>query len=183
MVAIAGLLSSLVCVATLHLLRTDLPPVGHRLSEYANGPFGWVMALAFAALGCGLIALGVSLRSERPREPLAWTIPATAFLAGGGAIISGMFRTGVSDTSEIVHSRASAVATLALVVLCLVYSTRALLRSAAHPDYVGTTLALIAATLAAISPLLHETRWTGLSQRLLWIALIAWLLRTAKHQA
>jgi len=182
-VAIAGLLSSLVCVATLHLLRTDLPPVGHRLSEYANGPFGWVMALAFAALGCGLIALGVSLRSERPREPLAWTIPATAFLAGGGAIISGMFRTGVSDTSEIVHSRASAVATLALVVLCLVYSTRALRRSAARPDYVGTTLALIAATLAAISPLLHETRWTGLSQRLLWIALIAWLLRTAWHQA
>lgn len=34
------------------------------------------------------------------------------------------------------------------------------------------------AALAVMSPVWHHTRWTGLSQRLLWIALIAWLLRT-----
>jgi Protein of unknown function (DUF998) len=170
-------------VAILHLLRTDLPPVAHRLSEYANGPYGWVMALAFAALGCGLIALGVSLWSARQSGPLAWIIPATAFLAGGGAIVSGMFRTEISATSELVHSSASGLATLALVILCLAYSIPILRRAAVRPDSVGTALAVVATILAAISPLLHETRWTGLSQRLLWFALLAWLLWTTWHRA
>jgi hypothetical protein len=134
------------------------------------------------AVGGGLIVLGVLLRSERPEDPVVWTIPALSFLAGVGSFVSGIFRTNVSDTGEFVHSRASAMATLALVVLCLAYSIRAALHKPdAAPDTRGTTLAQTAATLAAISPLLLDTRWTGLSQRLLWIALLAWLLRTAWH--
>jgi hypothetical protein len=27
----------------------DLQPAGHRLSEYANGPYGWMMTVAFVA--------------------------------------------------------------------------------------------------------------------------------------
>ena len=179
-VAIAGFVSSLACVAILHLLRTDLPPVAHRLSEYANGSHGWMMAVAFSALGCGLIALGVLLRPEQRESPLAWTSSALAFLAGAGTIVSGIFRTNVSDASELVHSRASALASVALVVLCLAYSIPAAFhRSDAAPDTAGTVLALTAAILAAVSPLLHDTRLTGLSQRLLWIVLLAWLLRAA----
>lgn len=139
-----------------------------------------MMAGAFLTLGCGLIALGVLLRPERQESPIAWTISTLAFLAGTGTIVSGIFRTNVSDTSELVHSRASALASVTLVVLCLAYSIRAAHhRSGATRDTAGTVLALTAAILAAISPLLHDTRWTGLSQRLLWIALLAWLLRAA----
>ena len=177
-VAIAGLLSSVACVVILHLLRTDLSPVAHRLSEYANGPHGWVMAVAFVTLGSGLIALGLLLWPERREDPIAWVIPALAFLAGVGTIVSGIFRTNVSDTSELVHSRASGLASVAIVVLCLAVSIPAARRrSDATSDIAGITLAIIAATLAAISPLLHDTRWTGLSQRLLWISLLAWLLQ------
>jgi hypothetical protein len=139
-----------------------------------------MMAVAFFALGCGLISLGVLLRPERQQSPFAWTTSALAFLAGTATIVSGIFRTNVSDTSELVHSRASALASIALVVLCLAYSIPAALpRSDTPSDTAGTVLALTAAILAAISPLLHHTRWTGLSQRLLWIALLAWLLRAA----
>jgi hypothetical protein len=42
-----------------------------------------------------------------------------------------------------------------------------------------SSLALAASALAAIAPVLHDTQWTGLSQRLLWAALLIWLLRVA----
>ncbi len=38
---------------------------------------------------------------------------------------------------------------------------------------------MLAAVLGALSPLLHHSSWTGMSQRLLWLALLAWLLVTA----
>jgi hypothetical protein len=175
---IAGLLCSLALVAVLHVVRADLPPVSHRLSEYANGPYGWMMTAAFFALGSGLMALGVALGAESRPRGIAWIMSATAILAG--ALLSGAFRTGVSHASEVVHSRASALATVAIVALALAYSKAAVgHRPRAAHDPAGAVLALIAAALAALSPLLHDTRWSGLGQRLLWIALLTWLLRAA----
>jgi hypothetical protein len=37
----------------------------------------------------------------------------------------------------------------------------------------------LALVLGAVSPILHETSWTGLSQRLLWLTLTGWLLVAA----
>jgi hypothetical protein len=177
---IVGLACSIACVAILHIVRPELQPVAHRLSEYANGPFGWVMTVCFVALGCGLVGLGVTLWRERDslRRRAVWIIPVSAVLAGAGMIISGAFKTGVSEGSEIIHSRASALATIAIVVLALTYSILAARRPVAiHP--IGFGLAVAAAALTAVSPLLHETRWTGLNQRVLWVTLLAWLLWAA----
>ncbi|HZY67283.1 MAG TPA: DUF998 domain-containing protein [Devosia sp.] len=49
-VAITGAIGFLVLLALLHVLRTDLAPTWHVISEYANGPHGWLMTIAFAAL-------------------------------------------------------------------------------------------------------------------------------------
>ena len=40
-------------------------------------------------------------------------------------------------------------------------------------------LACAAIVFGAISRILHETDWTGLGQRLLWLTLMGWLLVTA----
>ena len=40
-------------------------------------------------------------------------------------------------------------------------------------------LAAAAAVLGALSPALHRSSWTGISQRLLWLTLLTWLLVTA----
>ncbi len=183
-VALAMLMCSVIGVAILHGLRTDLSPVGNRLSEYANGSHGWLMALVFSSLGVGLIFLGVAFRAtmRSDRHLVTVLIPAAAFVAGIAAIVSGIFRTGVSATSEVIHSRASALATCAIVAIALAYSWPAMRkRVGAAPDPVGMALAAIAAGAALLSPLLHETRWTGISQRLLWFLLFAWLLWTAWH--
>jgi len=161
-------------------VRTDLSPLSDRLSEYANGSYGWLMAAAFIALACGITALGIGIWAWRGRDRRAWVILSTALLASVGTILSALFRTGASDLSETIHSRASAVAVVSVVALALIHSAPfARDRSGAASDPVGAVIALTAAALVVISPVLHHTRWTGLSQRLLWIAVTTWLLRTA----
>lgn len=181
-VTIGGSLCSVACVAILHVVRTDLPPVSHRLSEYANGPHGWIMTMAFVSLSCGLVALGLDLWPGKGREGITWAIATTAFLAAAGSFISAAFPTGISGASEAIHSGTSSLSVVAVVALALAYSILpARYRPVATSDRVAKSLALAAAALAVTSPVLHHTRWTGLSQRILWIAAIAWLLRVALH--
>jgi len=130
------------------------------------------------------MAFGVAIRGMRGADKFAWTIPATAMLAGVGMILSAVFETGGSQVSEMMHSRASAIAVVAVVALALGYSISPMGRATgATPEPIGAGLALLAAALAAASPLLHDTRWTGFSQRLLWFALITWLLRVTWQDA
>lgn len=175
--ALVGLLSSIVLVAILHLVRDDLDPVARRLSEYAVGPYGWLMTTAFLGLGCGLLALAVSLRATASSDPVGRVTSLLGFAAGAGMIVSGAFPTGVSSISEAIHSRASGLATAAVIAIALAYSLpRMRRRTSTGQDVMAAGLALCAALLGAISPILHETPWTGLSQRLLWATVTLWLL-------
>jgi hypothetical protein len=177
-VTISSVLISLASVAALHFVRTDLGPASHRLSEYATGPYGWMMTSAFIALSCGLLAFGFDLWMRSRRNAIDRLCISAVVVATVGTMLSGVFRTGGSDLAETVHSRASAIAVVALVTVALVYSIP-LRNPSQDTDRVGVTLAVVAATLALLSPVFHHTRWTGLSQRLLWVVLLAWLLRAA----
>lgn len=161
-VALAGIVSSILCVVALHLLRTDLAPATHRLSEYASGEWGWLMTLAFVALGAGLVGFAAALRTA--------TV-GLAGLAAAATYASALFRTGTP--SEDLHSVASTVAVLALVALAQIHT----FVPAGSSDRPTVVLAVAAASFAALSPVLHESGWTGVGQRLLWAALLAWLLR------
>jgi hypothetical membrane protein len=57
----------LVAAITLHLLPTGFNPVTHELSDYANGPYGWLMTVGFLGLGLGslLLVCIVARRSRR----------------------------------------------------------------------------------------------------------------------
>lgn len=169
LVAMAATLASLGCVVALHGLRTDLPPVSHRLSEYANGPHGWLMTVAFTTLGGAMAATGVALRTGGTARR-ALVVRVAPFVAAVGLVLSALFPTRETGTVEAVHSRASALATVATVALAVAWSWSA-------PDRVAARgVALVAVVLTAVSPLLHRSEWTGLGQRLLWASLLAWLL-------
>jgi Protein of unknown function (DUF998) len=62
--AVCSSLLFLALVAILHLVRADLVPRSHVLSEYALGSAGWLMALAFFALGGAFAALAVALWND-----------------------------------------------------------------------------------------------------------------------
>lgn len=104
---------------------------------------------------------------------------------GVGMIVSGIFNTDAGDppsTTEILHSRASGIA-FTMLILAAVTSSRTQ-RSDLQParfTRLTTLLPVVAAAAGGAGVALHDTRWTGLGQRLLCIVLLAWLLLTA-HQ-
>ena len=172
--ALAGVAWSIASVTLLHVLRTDLPPFEHRLSEYANGRHGWLMTLAFIGLAVGLAGFAAELwAQDRTRADRIAAV--VALVAGAASVLSAVFRTNGSSESEAIHSPASTVAVLAAVALAVIH-TWAIRDASPRTLPLLPALAGIAVVLMLIGPVLHETRWSGLGQRLLWAALLAWLL-------
>jgi Protein of unknown function (DUF998) len=137
-----------------------------------------MMTTAFLALGVGLLTLGMVLRARIDQARGTWITSPAAFIAGLGMVVAGLFRTGGNENRELIHSRASALATVAIVILALAFTFLPGRRKAIS-DPLGIALAVAGTAFVVLSTFLHETRWTGLSQRILWLALFLWLLRTA----
>lgn len=88
--ALALAIAFVVLVAALHGVRADLAPRAHVLSEYALGPTGWLMALAFFALAGSFAALLVALWRSLPGWRGAVGRMALA-IAALGAAMGGLF--------------------------------------------------------------------------------------------
>jgi hypothetical protein len=169
-------------LAVLHAMRPDLSPVSDRLSEYANGAYGSIMTASFFSFGAGTVALGLAMLFTAPTTRWSRSVPLTVIAAGCGLIVSGLYPTdpaGAPTTAERIHSAASGSASVALIAAAVVASLVSRLPRRRRPIGVAGTFAGAALVLGAISPVLHETDWTGLSQRLLWLTLTGWLLVAA----
>ena len=177
--SIALSLTSVVAVVALHILRPELAPVSHRLSEYAIGRYGGLMTAAFLCVGASLLTLAGAIVDE-DRRLRSHVVAAAVGIAGLGMIVSGVYRTDVSRsgaTADALHSAASGLATLALIGAAVVWTAVASRRTA------PVVLATMSVVLGAVSPALHRSRWTGLSQRLLWLTLLAWVVVAAVELA
>ena len=173
---------TVVGLAVLHVVRPELSPVRDRLSEYANGSYGSIMTASFVTLGAGTIVLGLAMLSTGRTTGWSRVVPVAVIVAGCGLIVSGVFPTdptGAPTTAERIHSLASGSASLALIAAAVVSARGALARHPGRPRGPAVVLAGLALGLGAISPVLHGSRWTGLSQRTLWLTLTIWLLVTA----
>jgi hypothetical protein len=174
--SIALSLVGVVVVVALHILRAELAPVSHRLSEYAIGPYGGLMTATFVCVGASLLMLAGAVLVTDRRLWSSVVVVVAVGLAGVGMVVSGLYRTDVSRsgaTADAVHSAASGLATLALIGAAIFWTTVASRRPA------PVVLTAMAVALGAVSPALHRTRWTGLSQRLLWLTLLAWVIVAA----
>ena len=177
-------------VATLHVVSPDLEPRSSRLSQYANGPYGYLMTLAFLAVGIGMVLLAAALHAQRERRRVPWSVRAGIAVAGAGMVISGFVPTdpgSANSMREAIHSLASGLASVVVIGAALVWLVAGRWRAPAgwQPSRAGAVCAVVATMFATASPWLHRSSWTGLSQRALWVALLCWLfavlwsLRTA----
>jgi hypothetical membrane protein len=55
---------SFTLIALLHALEPQYDPSWRFVSEYATGPYGWLMQVAFLAMATGFAALAIALRAE-----------------------------------------------------------------------------------------------------------------------
>jgi len=53
-----------VLLTALHLIKPELDPSWHFISEYAIGRYGWLMVLAFLSLALSYVSLFVAIRSQ-----------------------------------------------------------------------------------------------------------------------
>lgn len=83
----------LVLLTLLHFINPKLEPSWHFISEYEIGETGWIMMLAFLALGISYITLYIALRPQLPRTMMARIAIATLWISATGLIIAGLFVT------------------------------------------------------------------------------------------
>jgi hypothetical protein len=94
--AMAALFTALVLV--LHVVRVDLDPSWHMVSEYSVGPGGWLMRLAFLALAGSFLSLMLALRPHA-RGALGLTGRVFLGIASVGAAMGGLFNTDPPGTT------------------------------------------------------------------------------------
>ncbi len=115
--AIAGAALALLDLATLHLLSPEFDPAWRMVSEYANGRYGWLLSVMFAAWAVSSWALVVAIRSQV--SGLAGKV-GLLFLAVAGL---GEAMAAVFDINhDLGHSLAGALGILGLPVAAMLIS-------------------------------------------------------------
>jgi hypothetical protein len=162
-VAVASSSLFLAVLAALHVVRPDLEPSTHMISEYAVGPAGWLMGVAFFALAGGFAALVFALApfATRPFGRVGLVVLSFAAL---GALLGGVFPVDPASTPDhqstrnMMHGIAFAIgvpSTLLAVTLLTVRLWRHPLWRSARPTLIATmaavwlTMIVFAASMAA----------------------------------
>jgi len=186
LIALVAIAVTVVGIAVLHAVRTDLDWREAVMSTYANGPAGDVMSVVFYAFGVIALALAVRLRTAVGRHGITSVFPWLMVLAGAGSILAGMFEVdpGIlpSTTAEVIHST-SAIAAFVLLVAAMSLFTLATRGDHRWDRFrrPSAALSVLAAAAAGTTQLVDHTAWTGAAQRVLAGAVLAWFLLVALY--
>lgn len=150
--AVAGAAVFLLLLGVLHVVKSELDPSWHFISEYAIGRHGWLMVVAFASLGLGCVALFAAIRSQATtkggRVGLAFLLVAAVGLVIAAAFTSDPV-TSVGDevtTYGAVHGVGTVLGTLGIPIAAVLIA-RALRR---NPRWTDARRPLVAATALAL---------------------------------
>jgi hypothetical membrane protein len=175
-----------VAAIALHLLPTGFNPVTHELSDYANGPYGWLMTVGFLGLGLGSLLLVWILARGQDAGLLS---PATLVLLGvwGAArFLAAFFHDDLPGAVPTVHGRIHdvlAVLALLSVSIAMILASRSFRREPRWSSF--GMMSLVLGLLALIATLLfvggvesssptHPV--LGLLERVFYVCAIVWLL-------
>ncbi|EPX62635.1 hypothetical protein D187_008823 [Cystobacter fuscus DSM 2262] len=177
---------ALLSLLVLHVLRPDLVPTSHMISEYAIGPYGAVMGVSFGAFALGSLALLVALvgqaRGWSGRMGLVFLFLTAVGLALGGAFP--MDPTTADQTQMSFSGRMHGVGFMIGVpseLLAVLFVSLALRRQA---PWSGARLPMWAAavwlSLVVMVPLLMQMRYFGIPNRTFMVAYGIWIMLAAR---
>jgi Protein of unknown function (DUF998) len=118
-VAIASAVAALLTLASLHVLSPEFDPSWRMVSEYANGHYGWLLSLMFAAWGWSSWALAVAISSDARTTAIKIGLGFLA-LAGVGQAIAAVF----DINHDTLHSLAGALGVLGLPIAAMLISVK-----------------------------------------------------------
>jgi hypothetical membrane protein len=184
--AIVGSLYFVVAVVALHVIRPDLNPIGHAVSNYAIGPFGFLMISAFFTLALSEFALALGLARSLTSSKSAGTSVLLLSLAGVGLVVTGIFPGDVKSlhppgtATAIIHWTGAGTSFLSLMIatflLASYYKTDARWQSFHRP---ALTMAVTIVLALVAFGLLTTIGWVGIGERIYIAASVLWLVATS----
>jgi hypothetical protein len=183
--AALGIVAFAACVVLLHFLRPEYDPHQRFMSEFAVGPYGFVMTVAFFALSLGAFALALGFHGEARLSGRRWPGPLLFGLCGADLLIVGLFPSDLQGTSSrttigIIHDWASTppflLILMAMPLLLRHFGEEAHWRAFRSPTF---TLGSVALTVRIVTLLPFGFAWSGMTQRLLATLILTWLLLAA----
>jgi hypothetical protein len=198
--AAIGSLAVALIILALHAIKPEYQPAWRFISEYAIGPYGWLMKLAFLVWAASCAALAIALRGEvttRPgRAGLIVLLVVAAALVPAGLFAQDPVtaRPDELTMSGNIHAIASMIGIPGIPLAAMLISAglwrahpawtshRAGLMAAAHATWIS--LALMAAYLAWAVPRaggFTPDVWAGWMNRLVVIAYLGWQLVIASR--
>ena len=176
-VAISATGAVLLLLASLHVLSPEFDPSWRVVSEYANGRYGWVLSLMFAAWALSSWALAVTVWSQL--NGVGGRI-ALVFLLAAGA---GEAMASVFDISHPLHNLAGMIGVLSLPIAAMLISVRlgrTQVWSAAKNVLLWTanlTWVSLVVMLAALIIMIRGYTWDGNKNPGDVIAVVGWANR------
>ncbi len=184
-VVIAGACATL-AITMLHLLKPDLDPLSHAISEYVYGPYGALMTITFFVQCIGSLALAaLVIRVETEgRRPFVGGI--LFVISAVGAAVAGVFPADPvspypQTSNGIIHAVAGMIRFLALAFALPLLSSAL----SSVPDWrsVRKTLTILAilfvVTFLVSIFVLANLNWFGLGQRIFISLLLIWMFIAA----
>ncbi len=126
LIAIAGFAFFVGAVVSLHFLRPDYDPTSRYISEYAVGPYGYLMTAAFFAWGIGSLALALGIRQTLKPSRASQVGVVLLWIATAGVFTAGIFTADLTGdpvtTRGAIHGFASVVIFLSMIPAVLLLS-------------------------------------------------------------
>lgn len=164
----------------LHFLRPDYAPASHMISEYAIGPYGWVMRTVFIALSCASMMLFVGLLLRGPNSFLSRLGATLLGIASIGLLVSAIYSMDApgapSTSSGDIHDISFFVnvgsAFVTSVLLSASFGRDIRWRSYQRTSIVLTALLVVAFVLQFLT--LHKGMPFGLANRFFVVVALSW---------
>jgi uncharacterized protein DUF998 len=129
LIAIGGIVYFVVTVVVLHFLRPEYNPINHAVSNYAVGPYGYLMTSAFYALALSVLALALGLFRCLVLTDLSRVAILLLCLASSGMIVMGIFPGDVhalhppATITGVVHWIAAGISFLSIMIAAFLLSS------------------------------------------------------------
>lgn len=128
LVAMGGTVIAVALIAVLHVLNPGLHPAQRPTSEYAVGPFGYLMTAAFVSWSVATWALITGLRRHLPAQATSRVGIGLLSMWGVGLLVAAMFpidpEGAATTTAGTVHSLAGPLTFISLVTGMVLISRR-----------------------------------------------------------
>ena len=183
LIAIGGIIYFIVAVVVLHFLRPEYNPINHAVSNYAVGPYGYLMTAAFYVLALSVFALALGLFRSTALINLSRIAVLLLFLASCGMVIMGIFPGDVhalhppATITGIIHWTAAGISFLSIMIAAFLLSSS--FKSDERwqefrlPCFL-LALAIVGALL--LYGILALVGWIGIGQRIYIAVCLVWLL-------